>query len=79
MKNDFELNAIADSIFQELAKHTEPLEAITILGVTFLMMYERCDWKPRPTIEKFAQDVHDGLLTAWKCRTMPAPTSERMQ
>lgn len=79
MKTDIQLNAVADSIFQELAKHTTPVEAITILGITFLMMFERCEWNPPPTFEKFAQDIHDGLLTAWKHRSSVAPSTERMQ
>lgn len=79
MKTDLELNVMADQIFNELAKHTDPQEALTIMGMTFLMIYERCDWQPRPPIEKFVEDMKQGLLTVWKMRTAPAPTTETLQ
>lgn len=71
MKTDFQLNAMADSIFNEMAQHITPQEAITVLGITFLMMYERCDWQPKPSIEKFTSDIREGLLKAWTLRTLP--------
>lgn len=74
-----ELNVMADQIFTELAKHCEPIDAITVMGIVFLMLYERAEWNPRPPIEKFIDDVREGLLTTWKLRIAPAQPTTRMQ
>lgn len=79
MKTDLELNATADYLFTELAKHHDPQEAITVLGVTLLIIYERATWQPRPPIETFANDVREGLIRTWKLRSAPAPTTMTKQ
>jgi hypothetical protein len=77
--SDSQINSLAESIFQELAKNVTPQEGITILGITLLMVYERCSWDPRPPVQKYCDDIRNGLIAAWNLRKAPAPTTNTVQ
>lgn len=67
--NDLECSAIGTGLLKFLSEKTEhPLDAVAILGMALLMVYDLAADKSAMTIDQFAQDFKSGLIETYKTK-----------
>lgn len=72
--NDLEIDAIASGMFLYLKEQSpNPLDAIAILGIVLLKVYESGADKTKMTLESFANDFHQSLVETGKLKYMTGP------